>query len=99
MDSILFLTCLVIVFLGTIGMCVNLNNLSTVDVNDSKANKYALLILLYIFVIVASMISCYAIYKNPTTPQAIDVYRGHTELQITSVNDMPQDTIVVWKNK
>ena len=45
------------------------------------------------------MILCYAIYNNPTTPQAIDVYRGHTELQITSVNDMPQDTIVVWKNR
>lgn len=99
MDSILFLMCLVFVFLGTIGMCVNLQKLSTVDVNDSKANKYALLSLLYIFIIVVSMILCYAIYNTPTTPQAIDVYRGHTELQITSVNDMPQDTIVVWKNK
>lgn len=99
MDSILFLICLVFIFLCTIGMCVNVSNLSAVDVNDSKANKYALLTLLYIFAIVASMMLCYAIYSNPTTPQAIDVYRGHTELQITSVNDMPQDTIVVWKNK
>lgn len=99
MDSILFLICLVFIFLCTISMCVNLDNLSTVDVNDSKANKYALSTLMYIFLIVASMILCYAIYSNPTTPQAIDVYRGHTELQITSVNDMPQDTIVVWKNK
>ena len=99
MDSILFLMSLVFVFLCTIGMCVNLNKLSTVDVNDSKANKYGLLTILYFFVVGASMILCYAIYKHPTTPQAIDVYRGHTELQITSVNDMPQDTIVVWKNR
>ena len=99
MDSILFLMCLVFVFLCTIGMCVNLQKLSTVDVNDSKANKYCLLTILYLFIVGASMILCSIIYKNPTTPQAIDVYRGHTELQITSVNDMPQDTIVVWKNK
>lgn len=31
-------------------------------------------------------------------PTAIDVYRGKTELEITSVNGMPRDTIVVWKD-
>lgn len=30
-------------------------------------------------------------------PTAIDVYRGLTELEITSVNGTPQDTIVVFK--
>lgn len=99
MDSILFLTCLVIVFLGTIGMCVNLQKLNEFKVEDDRGNKYCLLTILYLFIVGASMILCSIIYKNPTTPQAIDVYRGHTELQITSVNDMPQDTIVVWKNK
>ena len=33
-----------------------------------------------------------------TTPQAIDVYRGKTSLEITSVNNIPTDTTVVWKN-
>ena len=32
-------------------------------------------------------------------PRAIDVYRGKTRLQITSVDGVPTDTIVVWKNK
>lgn len=30
-------------------------------------------------------------------PQAIDVYRNKTELEITSVNGVPRDTVVVWK--
>ena len=32
-------------------------------------------------------------------PKAIDVYRGKTELEITSVNGVPTDTVVVWKNR
>ena len=31
-------------------------------------------------------------------PSAIDVYRGKTELEIHSINGIPQDTVVVWKN-
>lgn len=30
-------------------------------------------------------------------PKPIDVYRGYTELKITSVNGVPTDTVVVWK--
>ena len=30
-------------------------------------------------------------------PTALDVYRDKTELEITSVNGEPTDTIVVWK--
>ena len=34
-----------------------------------------------------------------TKPSAIDVYRGNTELEITSVNGTPIDTVVVFKEK
>lgn len=30
-------------------------------------------------------------------PCAIDVYRGNTELKITYIDTVPQDTVVVWK--
>ena len=30
-------------------------------------------------------------------PTALDVYRGNTELEITSVNGIPTDTVVVFK--
>lgn len=36
------------------------------------------------------------IIEEPT-PSAIDVYRGNTELKITSINGTPIDTVVVWK--
>ena len=32
-------------------------------------------------------------------PSALDVYRGHTELEITSVNGVPTDSVVVFKEK
>ena len=32
-------------------------------------------------------------------PSAIDVYRGNTELEITSVNGTPIDTVIVFKEK
>lgn len=32
-------------------------------------------------------------------PSALDVYRGNTELEITLVNGVPTDTVVVFKNK
>lgn len=35
--------------------------------------------------------------EEKDTPKAIDVYRNKTELEITSVNGVPRDTVVVWK--
>ena len=32
-------------------------------------------------------------------PSAIDVYRGNTELEITSVNGAPIDSVVIFKEK
>lgn len=37
-----------------------------------------------------------SIIEEPT-PSALDVYRGNTELEITSVNGTPIDTVVVFK--
>ena len=34
-----------------------------------------------------------------TKPSALDVYHGNTELEITSVNGVPTDTVVVSKEK
>jgi hypothetical protein len=33
------------------------------------------------------------------TPSALDVYRGNTELEITSINGTPIDTVVVFKKE
>lgn len=38
-----------------------------------------------------------AINEINKEPKAIDVYRGNTELEIHFINNIPQDTVVVWK--
>lgn len=40
-----------------------------------------------------------SVWEQIKTPTAMDVYRGKTELEITSINGVPRDTVVVWKNK
>lgn len=42
-----------------------------------------------------------AFYKHmdEDTPKALDVYRGNTVLEITSVNGVPKDTVVIFKSK
>ena len=39
------------------------------------------------------------IITEKPTPSAIDVYRGNTELEITSVNGVPTDSVVVYKDR
>lgn len=38
-------------------------------------------------------------YMDEDTPKALDVYRGNTVLEITSVNGVPKDTVVIFKGK
>lgn len=49
--------------------------------------------------IAAFVISAVFVTTLVNNPSALDVYRGNTELKITSVNGVPTDTVVVFKNK
>lgn len=51
-----------------------------------------------IFYGILFLVTLYTAIISHNTPQAIDVYRGKTSLEITSVNNIPTDTTVVWKN-
>ena len=46
-----------------------------------------------------SMIAMFLIIAYLCKPKAIDVYRDKTTLEITYKNNVPIDTIVVWKGK
>lgn len=48
---------------------------------------------------VALSILVIKIFPKQRQPTALDVYRGSTELKITSVNGFPTDTVVIFKNK
>lgn len=51
------------------------------------------------FIILFAITEILAIFEitKEHKPKAIDVYRNKTELEITSVNGTPIDTVVVWK--
>lgn len=51
------------------------------------------MIMFYIFIAAAGTLS-----KQHSEPKAIDVYRNKTELIVTSVNDSPVDSTVVFKS-
>ena len=46
-----------------------------------------------------SMIAMFLIIAYLCKPKAIDVYRDKTTLEITYKNNVPIDTVVVWKGK
>jgi hypothetical protein len=48
--------------------------------------------------IIAEIIIAYiSILIDMSKPTALDVYRGKTTLEVTSINGVPQDTVVVFK--
>lgn len=51
-----------------------------------------------IFYGILFLVTLWTAITTHKSPQAIDVYRGKTSLEITSVNNIPTDTTVVWKN-
>lgn len=52
-----------------------------------------------VFIILFAIAEILTIYEisREHKPKAIDVYRNKTELEITSVNGTPIDTVVVWR--
>lgn len=48
---------------------------------------------------IITFISCIAMIKFGRTPKAIDVYQGKTTLEITYRDNVPIDSVVVFKNK
>ena len=71
----------------------HISNNSTEDFDIGVIIGYFMTILVIIEVYLFSNI-----IGNPT-PSALDVYRGNTELEITSVNGTPIDTVVVFKKE
>ena len=52
-----------------------------------------------VFIILFAIAEILTIFEisREQKPNAIDVYRNKTELEITSINGVPKDTVVVWK--
>lgn len=67
---------------------------------NKKYNTNGELVMLWLCGSIFALLLTVTVFAHigQTIPQAIDVYRGNTELEIHSINNIPQDTVVVWKN-
>ena len=72
-------------------------SLSLLDEGGGDFCTYMILGVFIIILLIAEILMIYGISKEHK-PKAIDVYRNKTELEITSINGVPKDTVVVWKN-
>ena len=54
---------------------------------------------IFFITMILNIIIAFCLIINLRKPRAIDVYQGNTTLEITYKDDMPIDSVVVWKNK
>lgn len=52
-----------------------------------------------ITVTVCSIIAMFLMFAHLSKPKPIDVYRGNTALEITYKDNVPVDSVVIWKDK
>jgi hypothetical protein len=72
---------------------ITLLYIANITVNDNTLRCVIGILLVCFSSLLGTSISEYL------TIPPIEVYRGNTELEITYKNDIPIDTVVVWKNK
>ena len=88
---IIFTIIVGVLILALITLVAYLNERYGGNFNNGVIIGIIIAILMVIEICLVSMI-----VEKPT-PSALDVYRGNTELEITSVNGTPIDTVVVFK--
>lgn len=84
MEIFVFILLIVFLLSQIIGMCGN-EKVSVVCLEITKCSLAALLTI------------CVCRLIQTSTPQAIDVYRGRTTLEITYKDSIPVDSVVVFK--
>lgn len=55
--------------------------------------------IIMITVTVCSIIAMFLMFAHLSKPKPIDVYRGNTALEITYKDNVPIDSVVIWKGK
>lgn len=88
-----------IFFAIVVGVLLVFLSVLTFYILDNDLCDFGTGLLFGIFIAMLSVLEILMICDILAVPQprAIDVYRNKTELEITSVNSVPRDTVVVWK--
>lgn len=81
------------------GLCTIFNIWYNVHLDKKyKANGELIFLFISHAIMGVLVMAFFSTIVEKDNPKAIDVYRGNTELEIHSINNIPQDTVVVWKN-
>lgn len=54
---------------------------------------------IFFITMILNIIIAFCLIINLRKPRAIDVYQGNTTLEITYKDNVPIDSVVVWKNR
>ena len=54
---------------------------------------------IFFITMILNIIIAFCLIINLRKPKAIDVYQGNTTLEITYKDNVPIDSVVVWKHK
>ena len=55
--------------------------------------------IIMITITVCSIAAMFLMFAHLSKPKPIDVYRGNTALEITYKDNVPVDSVVIWKGK
>lgn len=55
--------------------------------------------IIMITITVCSVIAMFLMFAHLSKPKPIDVYRGNTALEITYKDNVPVDSVVIWKGE
>lgn len=77
---------------------IAVSSLVTFIESDTLENKEFMRIIM-ITVTVCSIIAMFLMFAHLRKPKPIDVYRGNTALEITYKDNVPVDSVVIWKGK
>ena len=77
---------------------IAVSSLVTFIESDTLENKEFMRVIM-ITVTVCSIIAMFLMFAHLSKPKPIDVYRGNTTLEITYKDNVPVDSVVIWKGK
>ena len=77
---------------------IAVSSLVTFIESDPLEDKEFMRIIM-ITVTVCSIIAMFLMFTHLSKPKPIDVYRGNTTLEITYKDNVPVDSVVIWKGE
>ena len=84
-----------------VGILICILIILSFHISNNSTEDFDIGVIIGCFMTILVIIEVYLLSNiiGKPTPSALEVYRGNTELEITSVNGVPTDIVVVFKEK